>query len=207
MAYKIRALIALGRTREVNDRLGESLHFRWTPNVNPGRIMLIAAQELLAHGSPESADSAVAKALVWYEALGEADRVREDIRSGWAQALYLDGQMDAARKEYQDLLSRDAENPEYLKYLGAIAALTGDRALALDYSETLAALDRPYLFGEHTLGRAVIAALLGDRETALLLLQTSVGQGVDFGTFLHAEPGLQVLRGYRPFDEFLGPQG
>jgi len=99
------------------------------------------------------------------------------------------------------------ERPVYPACLGAIAARTGDVTAAHAYADTLAAMDRPYLFGYHTLGQAAIAARLGDPDRAVTLLRAALGQGVRFGTNLDSHPDLLVLRGYPPFDELMGPDG
>jgi hypothetical protein len=94
-----------------------------------------------------------------------------------------------------------------LRYLGTIAARAGDRETALARSQELAELDGDYLFGQQTLGRAAIAARLGVKQEALALLMRSVSEGVMFGTRLHADPDLRVLRDYGPYREFMRPEG
>ena len=62
--------------------------------------------------------------------------------------------------------------------LGTLAARRGDLDEALRYSGLLENLDMPYLFGRHTLWRARIAALLGEKEHAMRLLKQALEQGV-----------------------------
>ncbi|MFP4624796.1 MAG: hypothetical protein ACLFRX_11500, partial [Gemmatimonadota bacterium] len=69
------------------------------------------------------------------------------------------------------------------------------------------AMDRPYLFGRHTYGRAVIEGLLGERQTAVTLLREALSRGLPYGTQLHSDPDLLNLRGFEPFDRLLHPEG
>ncbi len=91
--------------------------------------------------------------------------------------------------------------------LGTLAARQGNRAEAERISAMLEALERPYLFGEHTYWRARIAALLGEREEAFALLRAAYAQGYKWWLPMHNEPDLESLRDYSPFRELLRPKG
>jgi DNA-binding SARP family transcriptional activator len=207
LGYEVRALAALGRVQEVTQRLDESLSFRSSPRINPGRVMLWAAAELLTHGFQAGADSALVHFHAWYDALNPEARGQSNLRYLRARALYAQGRFESAREEFLDLSAEDPGDVNSLRYLGAIAARVGERGLAMEYAEALGALDRPYLFGRHTWGQAAIAALLGDEEQAVALLRTSVSEGVYFGTSLLSDLDLLVLKNFPPFQAFIEPRG
>jgi hypothetical protein len=71
----------------------------------------------------------------------------------------------------------------------------------------LAARRGPYLRGRHTLGRAAIAAGLGQRQQAITLLQQALTEGQEYSVRLHADLWFASLRGYPPFEELLRPKG
>ena len=71
----------------------------------------------------------------------------------------------------------------------------------------LAARRGPYLRGRHTLGRAAIAAGLGQRQQAITLLQQALTEGQEYSVGLHADLWFASLRGYPPFEELLRPKG
>ena len=149
--------------------------------LNPGWIMVQAAEELQFHGFTEAAGDVLSRFDSWY------------------------GSLDAQQQIRPDLQSAAPESPVFLRFLGGIAARTGDPRTALAYSRELTAMNRDYLFGQHTLGRAAIAARLGEKDEAVALLRRAVSEGVRFGTNLHSDPDLLALREYPPFQEFIRP--
>jgi DNA-binding SARP family transcriptional activator len=205
--YEIRALAALGRLEDLNRLLDESLHLRWVPGLNPGLILVQAAEELRVHGFPEEADAVLSRFPSWYDSLDPEQRMRPEVRVPLGRAHYLAGRLDSARGVFSEIRSAAPGNPLPLRYLGTIAARDGDRETALARSRELADLDGDYLFGQQTLGRAAIAARLGEKQEALALLRRSVSEGVMFGARLHADPDLMVLRDYPPYQEFMRPEG
>jgi hypothetical protein len=70
-----------------------------------------------------------------------------------------------------------------------------------------AARTGPYLRGAHTLYRAEIAALLGQRGRALDLLRDAVSHGMfAFSPSVHAEPAFTTLRGDPAFEALFRPK-
>ncbi len=205
--YEVRARAAMGTFTELNRLLEESLRMRWSPTINPGLVMYWASAELLTHGHSDLAETVFRRLEAWLGSLEEQLSDRRDFRTLAAQLAYARGEYDAAREVFQELLSREPGDPLCLRYLGAIAARLGNRTEAVEYYEALGAMDRPYLFGGNTRGQAVIAALLGNHEEAVSLLQRSVAEGLTFGTHLLSDPDLLSLKDYPPFQEFLRPQG
>ncbi len=105
------------------------------------------------------------------------------------------------------------EFPEVLEFqgrLGTLAARRGDREEALGILEELRRVDRPYLFGSHTIWCARIATQLGDRERAVTLLRDVVGQGgglLSTGLLVYPCIDLEPLYGYEPYEELRAPEG
>jgi predicted Zn-dependent protease len=169
--------------------------------------MLLAARELETHGSPREARKCLERALSWQASLPTEVRDSPRLRLFEARTLYLLGRLDEARAELQMLNAGFPGEPAYLGHLGAIAARSGAAAEARAWQGKLARLQRPYLFGEHTLWRARISALLGEGETAVQLCWQAVGEGAVFGAHLLADPDLATLRDHAGFQEFLAPKG
>jgi TolB-like protein len=219
VAAQARALAALGRTEDVARLLAESgnlsLELGWTP----ADVMLLAALELRAHGQRAAADAALAQTSAWIDA-----RVRSGAASAadhYRAALtwYVAGRLDDSRRELEGLVARHetgavdalrdfyaAGELDYRGYLGVIAARLRNREQALRVDRALAGVTQPYLFGRHTLWRARIHALLGDRETAVALLREGLRQGYPHMDMLHSDLDFEGLRDYQPFQELLKPK-
>ena len=88
-----------------------------------------------------------------------------------------------------------------------MAARRGDHEEARRISDGLSDLADPYNHGRHTYWQACIAAQLGERERAMLLLRDAFSQGRRFDLWLHRDMDLEPLHDYPPFQEFLRPKG
>ncbi|HQT94179.1 MAG TPA: protein kinase [Thermoanaerobaculaceae bacterium] len=230
-AAKVRALVALGRLDEANRVIDDSLAVP-SRDMTPAGLMLSAAVELRAHGHRAAALQTAARAVDWLGSRPPSETTKDEHRVVLAAALYAAERWDEARPIYQELAARvpltggHGESPNapptptdvsetvrvsraiaYAGALGALAARRGDRGEALRVSAELARLDRPFLFGAHTYGRARIAALLGERQQAVDLLRESFAQGNSYGVNLHRAMDLEPLHGYAPFEELLKPKG
>ena len=121
------------------------------------------ALELRAHGFTEGSRDALEEALRWYRTR-TPDQLKT-LRYGLGQSLYLARQFEEARKTFEQLVKESPDNIDYHGYLGVVAAHRNDRAEAMKVSSWLENLNRPYLYGEHLIWRARIAALSGDSLT------------------------------------------
>jgi tetratricopeptide (TPR) repeat protein len=202
---ELRSLAALGRVRELERLLEESRLLPADPEWTPADLLRSTAAELRAHGHTDAAERALQEAVGWY--LGRPADEQSYQRAALASTLYEARRWDEARALFQELLSEQPEDIAPLGYLGALAARRGDRAEAERVSASLAASTQPYLRGAHTLWRARIAALLGDREQALALLHESLAQGQIFLLRLHTDADLDPLRNHPSFRELLRPKG
>jgi tetratricopeptide (TPR) repeat protein len=108
---------------------------------------------------------------------------------------------------YQELHDESPQNFTYLGRLGTIAARSGDRDEASRIDQELAAMDGPYVFGRALRWRALIAAVLGDADRAVGLLQQSYEAGGSYGLWIHRDPDLAVIAGHPGFEELRRPKG
>src|SRR6266567_1457477 len=90
--------------------------------------------------------------------------------------------------------------------LGVLAARQERRADALAFDRTLQAMSPRYLYGRHTMWRARIQAVLGERDTAVGLVQEAFAQGYPRGGVMHLFPSLRSLRDYPSYQELLTPK-
>lgn len=110
------------------------------------------------------------------------------------------GRWAEARAEFEALRETSPERIEYMGGLGVTAVGEGDLDRARLVNEQLAAIDRPYLFGETKRWQARIAAMLGQRDEAVRLLRRAFGEGLRYGMWIHDDETLESLRGYGPFE-------
>jgi tetratricopeptide (TPR) repeat protein len=179
----------------------------------PASAANFTAAELRAHGQADAARAVLQRALDWLEAR-PAEEVREmGVFHGYwlARTLYKLERWEEARAAYETLLAVSPADTVALAALGAVAARAGDSERAQAISRQLAG--KP---GGQSLGRASIAALLGEREQAVELLREALHQigttGInrDWGWYMlqrHQDMDLESLRGYPPFELFMRPRG
>ncbi len=201
-----RAQAALGKTNEVKRVIEECLREESTGGT-PGDVMLEAAKELYAHGHKDASREVFARTIEWYRSRPADEKKTEGFQNSLANAFYSGRQWEEARKIFETLAADHPDNIDYQGYLGALAARRGDRSQAMKISEELSNIDRRYLFGNHTYWRACIAALLGEKERAVALLEESFSQGRRYDVDLHRNIDLEPLWDYPPFMEILRPKG
>jgi tetratricopeptide (TPR) repeat protein len=195
----VRSLAALGRADEIPAVLERSqvARGRGTP---VGQLIKQAAEELRAHSHLDASRAMALRGLEWLDALDAAAsrsvanrQLRGDLLSlldRWREALAL----------FRELANEQPHNVSILSGVGIARARLGDAAGAERVSEELMRLERPYLFGAQTYGRARIAAALRqkDRAVALLLQAFTEGQVIVWRT--HVDPAFDALRGNESFD-------
>lgn len=178
------------------------------------RTLMVAAEELRAHGSGERAAALLDR---WNPThLGALTDSTAAPPLLMAMFAYESGLWDEARSRFARLAAEDSTDVNVQGYLGVIAARQGERREALRISAWLGRLGRPYLFGQNTLWRARISALLGDREGAIALLRRAFRSGLKFvgtyrqdaasrtfGPWLHRDGDLASLRSLPQFRQLL----
>jgi len=204
--YELRALAALGRVNDVFALLDESLTIPLTPGFSYAMRPVLVASELRAHGYPEAYQTAIGRALEWFEA-HPADGVPDRIRGfNEAQTLYWAERWLEAHSLLEMLVTEYPDRLGLMGLLGVTEARLGNREEARRISAYLASLDRPYLFGNHLRWRARIAAVLGEREEAVRLLREAFRDGLAYGIWLHKDMDFESLRDYTPFEDLLRPR-
>jgi tetratricopeptide (TPR) repeat protein len=206
LALELRALVALGRLSEVAALVEQSGSL---PPQGQGRVRisaavvpLIAAQELRVHGFADAAQATLDRGFRRIERSVPGDADANLV----GRALYLNGRWAEARALFDSLHRTEPHNVDYLGFLGAIAARLGDRRSATTVDSSLALVQQPFIRGRHTLWRAQIAALLGDRDAAVRLLRQADAEGAIVAIDLHREGDFESLRDYPPFQEFVKPK-
>jgi tetratricopeptide (TPR) repeat protein len=207
LAYETRALVGLGRTADVEARLREATSLPAARGYSAGSLMKMASDELRAHGHEKAARAAADQSEAWYRSRPAAELRSEGMRAGFATVLQDLRRADEARGLVEGLATEFPQNVAYRGQLGVLAARQGRHDEAERIAAELRDLDRPYLRGIHTLWRARIAALLGERDTALGLLREAIAEGQPFGPWLHTDSSFESLRADPGFRELLEPKG
>jgi tetratricopeptide (TPR) repeat protein/predicted Ser/Thr protein kinase len=211
---EIRPLAAMGKMSEVTELLDELLTLP-RGDRSYASYATRTALVLRVNGYREASFQVLERAFKWLESRPEdgAQGNRFDL----AEVLYTAERWEEAQVIYEELYKELSDNIPYgiicLARLGAIAARRGDREEALRISGVLEDDKRPYLFGRPTGFRASIAALLGEKELAVRLLQEALTQGVIYqrntyrGYYIHPNMDLEPLYDYPPFQELIKPKG
>jgi tetratricopeptide (TPR) repeat protein len=207
---EVRALAALGSVGELRQRLDEAQQLGPQDSWTPGSVALLAAEELRTHGYPESARDAVTSAITWFERR-RAEVGRDDGGLGLASAYFEAGRLEDAQRLLEGFVASPNSSGAMGRFaalgtLAAIAAREGKRAEALRFDGLLKTSPERYMLGGNTYQRARIHALLGDRETAVDLLQTAILQGINSSS-VHADLAFDSLRDYPPFQDLIRPKG
>jgi tetratricopeptide (TPR) repeat protein len=190
------ALAALGRTRALSDFLA----MQEDEVARPAGLVRLAGLELLAHGAAADGRAMLRQSL-------DMALVREETPLFLAQAYILTEQYEAAEPLLRQLAEQFPGSWIAHGWIGVLAARRGDAEEARAMDAWLAELDRPYVFGQATHMRARIAALLGERDRAVALLEQAFREGYGEWPILHIEPDFATLRTYPPFRELVRPRG
>ncbi len=201
------ALAALGRTAELDQALEASLSAPVGRTLTPGLVIVMAAQELRAHGHADAARKVAGRAANWYAAHLAKEPAKERLAAEQLWALCLLEQWDEARSSAVKSATVFPDSIDMNGYQGLLAARAGDRKGAESASTSLTRFRTGDALAEATYWRACIAAQLGDREGAVALLREAFTQGVPLIVAAHADWRLDPLQGYVPFEELIKPRG
>jgi DNA-binding SARP family transcriptional activator len=209
LRHELIALAALGRLREINGRLDEIPAVPAHGIHKPGAVMRETALELRAHGYRDASDHVFRRAVAWLDSRSPEERATEASQFDRVQTLYATRRWAAARALAERLVKEHPNNLSYQGMLGALAAASGDGREAARADSVLAARRGPFVRGMPTYWRACIAAQLRDRARAVTLLIQADAEGLilTLAHALHADPSLERLKGYPPFQELLRPKG
>jgi TolB-like protein/tetratricopeptide (TPR) repeat protein len=204
------AFAALGRLDEMEGVVKERLSLA---NAGQrGQLLLSLGLELRAHGHREASATMLARALGALQGCSPEEARTEETRAELALLFRLAGRWDEAHAIDEQLAREAPVDTERALVragdLGVLAALRGHRGEALRISDELSRIARPFLFGVHNYERARIAAQLGEKDRAVDLMRTAMGQGFFLSSEsngLPLEPSFDTLRGYPPFEELVKP--
>ena len=147
------------------------------------------------------------RAIDWYR-LRPPEEMNDPFRRySVMEMYYLSERFDEALPLVESLVADFPSNIDYRGYLGTLAARRGDSTEARRISDSLGEMGDVYDHGRHTYWQACIAAQLGEKERAMLLLRDAFSQGRKFDLWLHRDMDLEPLWDYPPFLEFIRPKG
>jgi predicted Zn-dependent protease len=121
--------------------------------------------------------------------------------------LFLAGKIDEAQEIFDGLVDEFPDRLSIRGTRGFIAASRGDTEQATEDAEWLEQVDEPFLFGEHTAARAMIASALGQPDVAVQLLRQAFSQGQPYVLGIESSFEFEPLRDYPPFQILCKPKG
>ena len=209
LAAEMSSLAALGRTSEVLARVDTMLAFaRSESGIGSFGRLLQVAQELRVHGQSDASKSMLERVVREYEASPSS---KSPASARWARALYYNaGQLQKASALAQKFAAQFPDSAWDQSFVGVLAAMAGNRALAERVMSRISALRQTFDPGPGlvTYSRARIAASLGEREMAVRLLQQAFAEGIcNLPRLIHWDPALDGLRDDPAFREFVRPKG
>jgi len=201
------ALAALGQLEALDRLFEDAAAGTATGAANTvGAIMVVAAAELKVHGNENAGDQIYLRAIEWYQNAGET--VAAPVHQTWnTLALFGAGRFGEVLENCERHL---ADQPDYLWYhgmTGLAAFRAGDQERAAEevaYYEQLAP-ERPARFLPFNM--AYFAAVQGNAEETVSLLEEAMALGSAFSMWTHRDPAFDLVRDHPAFQEFLRPKG
>ena len=204
MLDETRPLAAQGRWRDIETLL-EAVALPEQPTLLPGSVMRRAGNELRAHGFAMEALDAYRRTQAFYSPLALDTSGPLSVPSALGRALYAAGDFDSARVVFERAYRRLPTMYALQANLGFVAAAAGDTRTARWVDSLLAAPDTNWNAFDAALRvyhRGQIAALLGEQERALSLLQQASAMGVPVPLdSVHIAREFWPLRGMAAFDD------
>jgi len=205
LRYEALAQAALGRIDEVN-KIMDEISTMPPQAYDPPWVLLLVGRELRAHGHREASIQGLERAVVWYQTRPQEEAETQAHRYKLAEVFYRAERWAEAKDLFKALHEEFPEETAFVAYLGVLAAREGNKEEALRIYRILESIDEPYQFGKNTFVRARIAALLGEKETAVRLIREALSEGLTY-YYLHPEMDLEPLLDYPPFIELMEPPG
>ena len=208
LAAEFRALAAVGRPADVLRLVESDRRFdAWTWQT-ADRLRRIAL-ELRVHGHPAASARVLDRVFELYGAAPDSVRRDPTSRRQLGRALRTAGRWAESREVFEGLLD-EGHDPHITRGdLAVAAAALGDRELAEEVDRWYAdwAAANPRQNGWATQWRSRIAALLGDRDRAVLLIAQAHEEGWPHWAFDELVEEYDGLRGYAPFEEVMRARG
>jgi tetratricopeptide (TPR) repeat protein len=183
LVLEARALAVQGRLAELDSALNVNSTLPPTTYWSQGSAMVIAGQELIAHGRPEEGRRYLARGINWLRAELALHPGERGHRYWLASGLYALNQWKDAATLFEGLAREFPVRSDY-RWDAAVALLRS----GADSSEVSRWLPPPVLRerGESALYQGRIALINGDREAALSLFADALRYGVAGLTWMHA---------------------
>jgi tetratricopeptide (TPR) repeat protein/tRNA A-37 threonylcarbamoyl transferase component Bud32 len=180
--HQVRAFAALGLTSQIDSVFREASALPPDTYWSQGAMLVMAAEELEAHGFADRAATYYQRATTWLADQLARNPMHEAHRYWLGSCYYDQGRWADALPYFSSL---HEELPNEMPYRGLFAltqARLGNREAAL---RTLGPAPR-YNRGEHLSYQARLAAVNGDRQASLALWSEAVGGGTGGLVWLHA---------------------
>jgi len=148
-----------------------------------GAALVVAGEELLAHGAAAAAALYLLRGVDWLEQQIATDPDFAAHRYWLGSALYDLERWDESSRVFEALLVESPTSTAYLGMVALTAARVGDAARAWAH------LEQPrwgYEVGDRLMYAARTAAILGDRERALALVSEALERGSVGYPWMHA---------------------
>lgn len=200
---QLKSLAALGRIAEVDRIVDEAMTLRQQSGWREIQPMDQTIAELRAHGHTDAARRLAARTLEW------VDRQPAAVRTRLAYAvpgLLIDqGDLTEARRRLEQLVHANRDDVDSVELLAITCAMQGDRAAAARLEESIERVGPREADADGLVGRASVAASLGDRERAVRFLRDAYAQGFMWRNVVHTLLGMDKLRGYPPYEVLVQP--
>ena len=120
--------------------------------------------------------------------------------------IYYADMFEETKSFYQNVLAHDSLNLEAHEALGAVAARRRDVETMHRMDEWLA-VHPSGENGRSSYSRARIAALAGQTDRALLLLEKAMTEGLKIRMNVHSDPDMSALRKFPRYQKLLAIRG
>jgi hypothetical protein len=199
----LKALAGLGRTSEVEATVEEALTLRPKGFWGDAQPMHQTVWELRAHGHADAARRLAIRTLAWEKE--QPTELQADLAVTLPDFLYQADSLSAARRVLEHRVAETPSDDGDLSFLAVVCAELGDKTTA---RQIAARLRRPVgagQLGDQLMDRAVVAASLDERESAVGLIRDAYRAGYEWRTVVHILPGMSHLRGYPPYEALIHP--
>ncbi len=174
----------------------------------PAWVLYQIGTELLTLGDSAGAAALARRAARWLGTRSSQEQARVDARYLKVLALELAGDVDSAWVLVRRLAEEEPASIEIRGRLGVLAARLGRRAQAVAVDRWLASHPAVMPPGLPQLERARMAAVLGERDRAIELLETLPFRAHPVDVFFfHSDPAFASLRSDARWTRFFKPRG
>ncbi|MFC1627543.1 protein kinase [Gemmatimonadota bacterium] len=197
---EVKALAFLGKIDEILALFEESKRLQVTSADNPGTLLQFHAGPILrGYGYRDEARRVFEIALNWFEEERGEDKSR--FETSFMLALYHLERWEEVWVILSEINQENRYAGGYFSWLGMTAVRLGNFDEAYMWSEQFAAHVDTLAHNKHNgrLYQAQLAALLGDREDAVRLLQQALDEGMEHYAILPRHMNFEGIRDYPPF--------